>query len=292
MFLHYKRALQDICNNRFLNAVTIITIALAILIVSAFALFFLNVNEVMSAWKQGIRVMAYLKPDLPDEDRKALADRIQALDGVESLRFISREEALVQMRQVLRRQSSLLDGLAENPLPDAFEIRAVESFHTLEKIEDLAKQLEALSPVADVEYGQKWLSRFSGLFDLFRLSGYGLGGMFFIAAVFIVANTSRLVLYSRRQEVEIMRLVGATDSFIKAPFYIEGLIQGAVGGILGLSGLFGVYLLLSSKVQQGFATGAVQVQFLSVGTFFSILACSICVGWFGCFFALRQFLNE
>ena len=292
MILHYKRAIQDIRNNRFLNAVTIITISLAILIVSAFTLFFINANEIMNTWKKGIRVMAYLKPDLSQQERKALQEQIAGMYGVQSVRFISREEALAQMKELMRRQSSLLDGLAENPLPDALEIRAMAASQTMEKIEDLATRLESLVPVADVEYGQKWLGRFSGIFDLFKFSGYALGSMFFMAAVFIVANTTRLVLYSRREEVEIMRLVGATDGFIKAPFYFEGLIQGAIGGALGLVALFFAYLFLSSRVQQGFATGSIQVHFLSFGTISIIVACSICVGWLGCFFALRQFLNE
>jgi len=292
MILHYKRAIQDIRNNRFLNAVTIITIALAFLIVSSFSLFFFNANEIMNAWKKGIRVMAYLKPDLSETEKTAIQDKVAGMYGVQEVQFISKEEALAQMKSLMRRQSSLLEGLAENPLPDALEIRAISSSQTIEKIEDLAIRLESLDTVTDVEYGQKWLGRFSGIFDLFKFSGYALGGMFFLAAVFIVANTTRLVLYSRREEVEIMRLVGATDGFIKAPFYIEGLIQGAVGGMLGLAALFLVYLFLSSKVQQGFATGAIQVHFLSMVAVFIIISCSICVGWLGCFIALRQFLKK
>jgi cell division transport system permease protein len=129
------------------------------------------------------------------------------------------------------------------------------------------------------------------IINLFRLTGYAMGGLFFLAAVFIVANTIRLVLYSRREEVEIMRLVGATDGFIKAPFYIEGLVQGALGGMIGLAVLFVIFLLVSLNVEQGLTAGLFTIRFLSPGASCGILVCSMFVGWLGCYLSLKQFLR-
>ena len=134
-------------------------------------------------------------------------------------------------------------------------------------------------------------SRFMSIINLFRLTGYAMGGLFFLAAVFIVANTIRLVLYSRREEVEIMRLVGATDGFIKAPFYIEGLIQGVLGGMIGLTVLFVIFILVSLNVEQGLTAGLFTIRFLSPGAFCGILVCSMFVGWLGCYLSLKQFLR-
>lgn len=291
MILHYKRAIQDILDHKFLNAVTIITIATSILIVSAFALFFVNASDIISSWQKGVRIMAYIRPDIPHADISALKLKIQALYGVQNVKFISKEEALQMLKDQMKRQSSLFANLKENPLPDAFAIRMIPTSQDQGKIEDLANRLEALPEIDDVEYGRKWLARFTNIFNLFRLSGFALGGLFSVAAVFIVANTIRLVLYTRREEVEIMRLVGAADSFIKAPFYIEGIIQGALGGTIGLAVLFVTFFIVSSNVQQGFAPDLFTIRFLSVKVYGAIIFCSTCVGWLGCYLSLKQFLK-
>ncbi len=291
MILHYKRAVQDILDHKFLNAVTIITIAISILIVSAFALFFVNASDIISSWQKGIRIMAYLRPNVPRADIGALKLKIQDFNGVRKVKFISKEEGLQMLKDQMKRQPSLFADLKENPLPDVFAIRLIPASKNQEKIEGLATRLEALPEIDDVEYGHRWLTRFTNIFNLFRLSGFALGGLFSVAAVFIVANTIRLVLYTRREEVEIMRLVGATDSFIKAPFYIEGIIQGAIGGTIGLAVLFVTFVIVSSNIEQGFAPDLFTVRFLSVKVYGAIIFCSTCVGWLGCYLSLKQFLK-
>ncbi|MBW1837742.1 MAG: ABC transporter permease [Deltaproteobacteria bacterium] len=289
--LFYKKAIQDILANRLLNSISIITIALSILIVSAFTLFFINASDIMNAWKQGIRIMAYLQPNTSEGNLPDLKKKILGLYGVQDVRFISKQEALEQLKKQMKRQSSLLENLKENPLPDAFEVRMIASSHQVEKIEFLATQIESLPFIEDVEYGQAWLGRFNNIFNLFRLTGYAIGGLFFMAALFIVANTIRLVFYSRREEVEIMRLVGATDRFIKAPFYMEGLILGASGGILGLGALFVAFMVISLNVEQDLSLGLLNIRFFSPWALWGILLGSMFVGWLGCYLSLKQFLK-
>ena len=291
MIHNYKRAIQDIRDHRFLNSVTIITIAISILIVSSFALFFVNANDIINSWKKGIKIMVYLKPDTPEIKISELISKIQHMDGIRDVRFISKNEAFQELKKQMKRQPSLFENLKENPLPDAFEIRLKISFQNQEKVEILATRLESFPQIDEVEYGQRWLGQFTNFFNLFRLTGYAMGGLFFIATLLIVANTIRLVLYSRRDEVEIMRLVGATDSFIKAPFYIQGLIQGAFGGIIGLAVLFVGFLLLSSSMERGISPGLFAIRFLSTGAFCGIILSSTFVGWIGCYLSLKQFLK-
>ncbi len=292
MMIYCKRAVKDILEHRFLSVVTIITIAISILIASAFTLFFINASTIVNSWKKGIRIMVYLKPNTPKIQVTQTERNIQELQGVRDVQFISKKEALIRLKDQMRRQSSLLDNLKENPLPDAFEIRLSESFQNQKKIEKLAARLESLQPVDEVEYGQVWLGRFTNILNLFRLTGFVMGSLFLLATVLIVANTIRLVLYSRQKEVEVMRLVGATDGFIKAPFYFEGLIQGALGGIIGLGALFVLFMFISSNMGQELTSSLFTIRFLSWETFLGIWGCSMFVGWIGCFVSLKQFLKQ
>ena len=286
-----KRAIDDIFQNRFLNFITIITIALAILIASAFILFFVNTSEIIDSWKRGLRIMAYLKPGIQNADLTNLKRTIQSLDGVHSLRFISKQEAIDRLKDQMQQHSFLFDNLTENPLPDSFEIRMTATSGSWQKIESLANQIESLNQIEEVQYGRRWVGRFIRIISLFRMAGYAMGVLFFTASIFIVANTIRLVIYSRREEVEIMRLVGATDSFIKIPFYIEGLIQGALGAAIGLVMLSISFYFVSSNIEQGFSAGLFRLQFLSPQIIGGILLGSMLVGWLGCYVSLKQFLK-
>ena len=291
MILFFKRAVEDFRNNRLLNIITLLTISLSILIVSAFILFFTNTSDIMNFWKKGLRVMAYLQPELPGSQLTDLSRRIQSISGVETVRFISKKEAFDQLKAQMKRQASLLDNLDENPLPDAFEIRMNAATQTWDKVEFLAAEIEALDEVEEVEYGQRWLGRYTHIFNLFKLTGYAMCGIFFMAAVFIVANTIRLVIYSRRDEIEIMRLVGAAERFIKVPFYFQGLLQGALGAAIGLAILFFAYLAIVSNIDQGWFSGLFQIRFLSPLMSGAIILLSMLVGWFGSYISLKQYLK-
>ena len=289
--LFFKRAIDDIFKNSFLNLVTIITISLSILISSAFILFFINTSEIINSWKRGLRIMAYLKPDVSSTDLAYLKQAIQSLDGVQNLRFIPKAEALSQLKSQMQHQASLLENLTENPLPDSIEIRMTATVESWQRIASLAAQIEMLNQVHEVEYGQRWIGRFIHLFNLFKLAGYAMGALFFMAAIFIVANTIRLVIYSRREEVEIMRLVGATDNFIKVPFYFEGLIQGALGALVGLGILYLSFFLIAANVEPEFLPGIFHLKFIPPAILGEILLGSMLVGWLGCYISLKQFLK-
>ena len=290
--LFFKRALDDIFQNRFLNLVTIITIALSILITSAFILFFINTSDIINSWKKGLRIMAYLKPGLNNEGLKDLKQTIHSLDHVDTLKFVSKQEALNRLKSQMKHRSSLFANLSQNPLPDSIEIRMTAATESWQKIDSLAARVEALPQIDEVEYGQRWVGRFAQIISLFRLAGYAMGALFFMATIFIVANTIRLVIYSRREEVEIMRLVGATDNFIKIPFYFEGIIQGALGAILGLAMLYIAFIFVSTNVEKGFFPGLFRFHFLSPALLLAIIFVSMLVGWLGCFISLKQFLKQ
>jgi cell division transport system permease protein len=286
-----QRAIKDILENRFLTAVSVITIALSIMIAAAFALFFMNAGNVLSSWQKGIRMMVYLKPDTSEAGRLDTKYKLQSIGGVQEARFISKADAMKKLKTQMQHHAALLENLEENPLPDAFEVYFQPSARNSESLAFLAQRITALPTVDEVEYGQQWIQRFTNIINLFRLAGYGIGGLFFMATVFIVANTIRLVLYSRRDEIEIMRLVGATDRFIKIPFYLQGMIQGGAGTLIGLFILFIGYFSLTTHFSQNVSGALISIRFFSQGICALMLLGGICVGWLGCWVSLKQFMR-
>ena len=291
MRLFLQRALKDILDNRFLTVITVVTIALSILIASAFALFFLNAGDVLNVWQNGIRMVVYLKPGTSEAGRLDTKFRLQGIAGVQEAEFVSKSDALARLKKQMANQSALLEGLKENPLPDSFEITLQSNARNSDELQFLAERIRSLSTVDDVEYGQQWIQRFSNLINLFSLAGYAIGVLFFMATVFIVANTIRLVLYSRRDEIEVMRLVGATDRFIKIPFYLEGMIQGGIGTILGLLALYAGYAALTAHFEQNIASAFLTVRFFPLEWSLLIIIGGILVGWIGCLVSLKQFMK-
>ena len=163
MDTYCHRAVQDIKDNGFLSAVTIITIALSILIVSAFALFFTNANNIMNCWEKGVKIMAYLKPGISQKNFPDIKRKIQEIYGVQDVTFISKEKAFKKLKEQMKRQSSILMNLNKNPLPDAFEISMIASSQHGEKVDKIATKIESLPSIEDVEYGQKWLELFTNI---------------------------------------------------------------------------------------------------------------------------------
>lgn len=291
MIRYTQRALKDIFENPFLNGVTIATIALSVLIVSAFGLFFVNAQDMFEAWKKGVRIMVYLQPDTTESQRQMTRRQVEAMAGIQHIRFISKSEALTLLQERMPRQSTLLDRLRENPLPDAFEITVVPASNALEQIEFVAQRIEGLPSVAEVQYGRQWVDRFSRFFNLFKLGGYAMGALFFMATVFIAANTIRLSLYSRREEIHIMRLVGATDAFISVPFYLEGLLQGLFGSLIGLALLYTTYFAIGSRFGPTLSAEMISVRFFGPHICAVIVGCGMATGLLGSFFSLRQFMK-
>lgn len=288
----YHRAIKDILENRFLTGVTVITIALSIMIASAFALFFINAGEVLNIWKKGVRLMVYLKPDTSESGRLDTKFRLQSISGVKEARYISKEDALERLKEQMKHHAALLDNLKTNPLPDAYEVLLQPETRNSTELEFMAERIAGLPAVAEVEYGRRWIQRFTNIINLFSLAGYAIGMMFFMAAVFIVANTIRLMLYSRRDEIHIMRLVGATDRFIKIPFYLEGMIQGGVGSLIGLTVLLAGYYTLAVHFQQTGGISLVSLRFFSPLVCLGIVLGGVLVGWVGCLISLKQFMKD
>ncbi|MCF8113008.1 MAG: permease-like cell division protein FtsX [Desulfotignum sp.] len=288
---YLKKALADIGSNRFLNLITIVTISLSILVVSLFLLFFENASRVIEGRHQGGRAMVYLEPAFSEKMLPELEARIKSLEKVEDVTFVSKSQALDRLKKQMAGHTKFLDTLKENPLPHALEIR-INAHGSFDQTVYVAQKIEAMEMVESVEYGQGWLARFYKIFKLFRITGYAMCSLFLLIALFITANTVRLAFYSRQTEIEIMHMVGATSGFIKTPFYVQGLIQGFLGGIMGLLILYTAFLTVSSGISQSLGMYVyLDIRFLSFKAMGLVIFSSTFLGWFGCYLSLRQILR-
>ncbi len=288
---YVKRALVDIKLNKFLNLITIITIALSILVVSTFMLFFQNISNIVETWNRGGRVMVYLDDTFTADMIPEINAKLRNLKETKQVFFISKDVALNNLKKDLNADSVYFETLSENPLPDAFDVR-MSGVSNFNEVAGFAKKIEKIPMVSEVEYGKSWLEKFLKIYGLFKIAGWSISSLFFLIALFITANTVRLAFFSKKEEINIMHLVGATDGFIKTPFYLEGMFQGAVGGLAGLLMLLISYISLSSGISDAVAAYTfVDIHFLSFKYILLIIAGSTFLGWFGCYISLKQLLK-
>ena len=232
----FRSALQNIRRNSILNLLSMSTIAVTFIVFVSFLLLLLNVAALKKTWVERMQVIVFFKPATSASNVHKYRDEIEKMPEVESAQFISSDEALKFLQSSLEGQDGLLEGLSGNPLPNSIEIklRRRDKSTRADEFDKFISRLRNFDGVDDIEYGQKWLERFRVLLDTLTYIGMCLGILLFLFTLFIISNTIRLMVYIRRDEIEIMRLVGATNRFIKMPFCFEGIIQGLCGATAAL----------------------------------------------------------
>lgn len=288
---YLKHALGNILTNWLINAITIGTITISLLLVASFMLFFNNINNWMMEWGKSLSMSVYLKDGIDSKTKDAIKEAIKKIPGAELKDFVSKKQAEADLRRALGDQAGLLDGLRENPLPASFEIVFREKSGGSIDPRKIKQRLEALQGVDEVQYSKQWIQRLQGLLYMLKATGLVIGALLCLAVLFIVTNTIKLTIYARRDEIEILKLVGATDRFVKIPFLIEGVIHGILGGLLALGILFLIYLLVSMKSIQVFLLPVLTITFLPPSYILLILVMSLALGLAGSFIAIGRFFK-
>ena len=288
---YFKNAFINIVSHRLIHAISIGTISISLLLLGLFILLFVNIDNWISAWGKSLTMSVYLKDGIEKGATKKIKSIILNLPDVEMKGFISKEKAMMNLREALGVQSGLLDGLAKNPLPASFEITFKNIRDNYRDPKKIKEYLEKIQGVDEVQYTKQWHERFEGLVYILRMGGLIIGGLLCLAVLFIITNTIKLTIYSRRNEIEIFKLVGATDWFIKIPFLIEGAIQGIFSGLLALSVLFTVYYLFSFNKVHVFGLPVLDIVFLPVEYTAFILSLSFILGLAGGFIAIGRFFK-
>ncbi len=288
-----RRALRNMRQTPVLCGASIGTVTVSLVIMAFFALVVLNVQNLTLHWSQEIQVVAYLEEVPAERVLREWTGAIEKYPEVAAVRFISRTEAFERFRQRLARDADLLTGLDESILPASLEISLRDEHRNQAGVQSLVQRLKANPSLADLRFGQEWLEKFESFVRLLRAAGAALGGFLLFAALFIISNTIRLTLYARRDELEVMSLVGGTPFFIKAPFLLEGALQGALGGSLALGASYLAYLLFFRDGLSALllVSGVEQVFFLPLVHQLLLIAAGTMRGVFGSLFSLRRFVR-
>lgn len=229
-----RRALLNLRQNLFISSVTVLTIALALLIIGIFLLVTVNLESLSLRWSERIQVTVYFQQDLTPVQLADLTAKLKSYPETSHVEYIDKAEAMKRFRERLKGQESLLEGVSQDVLPAAFEISLRRSYRTPEAISRFVGQLKPVQGMGEIQYGEEWVKRFTSYLAIVKMIGLLVAVFLFIAVIFIVSNTIRLTIYARKDELEVQALVGATRFFIKAPFLLEGCLQGAAGALLAI----------------------------------------------------------
>jgi cell division transport system permease protein len=262
----------------------ILTIAAGLFVLGFFLMVNSNLQQVVGRWSESAEMSVFLKDEVSKEQLQAI-DALVAQSGLAGKRtFVSKADAVARFRQDFPDLAGATERLERNPFPASIEIRlAPGARDAATSVDDLAARVGSLPGVADVRYDRRWLSRLGSAVQFLRTAGLVIVALLALAAALTVANVVRLAAYARRDEIEIMQLVGAPFTFIRGPFVAEGILQGGVGALVALVSLWAVFLL--GKAWYGQLAieglGLTSLVFLPFGAMLALLAGGMLLGCVG-----------
>jgi len=243
----FDEAVQSLWRGRESGLLSTLTIALALFVLGGFLLVTANLERLGAEWSSAAEMSVYLKDEITPEERRAVESLLAPSDLIASHEYVSKADALNRFKQTFTDLSSAVDTLGDNPLPASFEVRLRSTPSAQASVDALGSQLRQAAGVADVRYDRQWLTRVLSAITIIRGVGLGLVTILTIAAALTVANVVRLALYARRDELEIMQLVGAPQAYIRGPFVMEGVLQGGIGAMLALAVLSLAFFALRGR---------------------------------------------
>jgi cell division transport system permease protein len=229
------------------SAILLITLSLAVL--GAFWLLSSNMSEAVAQFRERVKLIVYLKREPSMMDANALVERVRAMPGVAAVRYVGKAEALGTLKQVLGKDAAVADSLPQNPLPASLEVTPTDEGATLDGARSLFTRLSALPETDEVGGGVEWMDRFAHGQRLLWLFALGVGAVLAVAAILTVTTATTLVLHARRDEMEIMRLVGAPEHIVRLPLLLHGMMQGLLGAMLAIWVLVACYALIGPRIE-------------------------------------------
>ncbi|MGE5406020.1 MAG: permease-like cell division protein FtsX [Candidatus Saccharibacteria bacterium] len=285
----FREASISLARNRILSIATATTVAVCIFILGIALLLYFNTGYLVGRLESNVEIVAFLENNISNYSRETLLSSIRDLPGVRSVQLVSKDEALKSLETRLGGDYSISETLGgDNPLPDSIKIKAKDP-RQVAKIADLVSKMEGVNKI---RFGQAFVNKLVKVSDWARLISLAIVVFLAFAAVFLVATTIRLTIFSRRKEIYIMKLVGATDWFIRLPFFIEGIILALTGTAFAVLCLALGYNYLIDSLRQAVAF----IPLLSGGQviidlYLGLVIAGILLGILGTFISVNKFLD-
>ncbi len=291
LLLALRDGLKSIARNGWMSFAAVNAVALSMLILGVFYLLVSNINHFTSVLENQLEMKVFMELTAGEQEIQELEERLRNDPAVKEVQFIPKEQGLEQFSASLGERGELLEGLKEeNPLPHAFVVRTYRP----EQIAPLAEQLKQLDMVGNVIFGQEYVDKLLGFTDGVRWVGLILVILLALTAVFLISNTIRITIFSRRREIEIMKLVGASNWFVRGPFLVEGILLGFFGALIPALVLGIGYGVMVDKSQSTLAMYSIQllpVFPLTLQLTGILLLLGVCIGCGGSWISVSRFLR-
>ena len=289
-----KSTLSNIKSNKQLFLLSVATNFIAFTVLGLFFLLFVNLNMLFSSWDKHIQLIVYLDDKISNSNKKKIELLFNSNNKIESIVFISRDQAWENFRGKYSSKSNLVTSLKFNPLPDSYTLRFANDSDRLKNIRDFSEKIKNEKGIESVEYGEKWISRFEQFMIFLRGFILIFGVVLFSGMILIISNTIKFSIYSRKDEIDLMTLLGATHRFIKAPLLLEGVLQGATGALLSLvsAKLIHLYIIFQFQGSLESIFRGLDFHYLTNPIIYSIISTGVIIGFLGSSFSANQFLNR
>lgn len=290
----FREAVRRLWVSKRTSFVAIAMITISLLILGTFLLVSENLERAVVRWQGSSRVTIYLETDATPAQIGAVDAWLAAHRDFANRHFVSKAEALQRFRTYFANLSKVVGELDQNPFPPSFDCDVSPRTAQSRAFAQEVAALRAMNGVDQVQLDWDWVRRLRRLVELVNIAGFIAGGILALAAAFTIANVIRLTMMLYREEIEIMRLVGATERIIRGPFLIEGILQGTIGGIVAVALLFAVYtaaqrlLPPASSLLWGFLFNG----FLPWQKLAALIAGGMFAGWFGSWLSVRETSEE
>ncbi len=279
MNLTFREAMLTFKRAPLLSALSVTTIAFSLFVLGLFGLVVVNLQDALQSVEERVEIVAYILPGTPIEATAQALKDVEAFPEVQTATYVSEEEALTRARAELVEFRDVLRELERNPLPASIEVKLKPGFRDADHVAPVAERMSGFGFVDDVRFGRDWVERLDRLRQLAAAVGIVVGAAFAVVAIIIIGTTIRMAVLQRSREIAIMRLVGATNGFIRRPFLLQGAIKGLLGGAVALGLSFAAYLLINRYLlQSSFFTQEEAISIVGFGALIGLLGSATSVG--------------